>query len=211
MLVENGEPRELARGLDELLEQFRDGDVLVLNDTRVLSRRVFAEGSELEILFIAPLNEERTRWSVLCPATRWKNGTDQKLPNGITLKLVERGRPQTVESSEPLTEAYFDKVGELPLPPYIQKARAARHNTQTDKTAYQTAWAKEAGSLAAPTASLHFTTKQLDELRGKGVRIEFLTLHVGLGTFLPVTADDLEPAHGHRTKMSLRYHTPTVL
>ncbi|MEK7356558.1 MAG: tRNA preQ1(34) S-adenosylmethionine ribosyltransferase-isomerase QueA, partial [Bdellovibrionota bacterium] len=190
MYVESAEPRELG-GLDEILAKFQKGDVLVLNDTRVLNRRVFAE-SELEILFIAPLDEARTRWSVLCPATRWKNGVDQKLPCGVMLKLVERGRPQTVEASRSLDETYFDEAGELPLPPYIQKARGTRHNRSEDKTAYQTQWARNAGSLAAPTASLHFSTEQLDALRERGVSVQFLTLHVGLGTFLPVTVDSLD-------------------
>lgn len=190
MLVEKGEPRELT-GLDELVALFRPGDVLVLNDTRVLSRRVFAE-SELEILFIAPLDEARTRWSVLCPANRWKNGVEQVLPGGVTLKLVERGRPQAVEASRPLDEAYFDQVGELPLPPYIQKARGSRHNRAEDKTSYQTAWAQNAGSLAAPTASLHFSRARLDGLMANGVSVQFLTLHVGLGTFLPVATENLD-------------------
>lgn len=181
---------ELARGLDDLLGYFESGDVLVINDTKVLRRRVFSE-SGLEILFLNASTDLR-EWSVLCPATRWKNGTTQILPCGVELELIARGRPQSVRASQPLTDAYFEANGDLPLPPYIQKARDERRNRDQDKTSYQTAWAERPGSLAAPTASLHFTTAHLDQLRAKGVKVEHVTLHVGLGTFLPVTAETLE-------------------
>lgn len=190
MLVRGETFSELPNGLSDLIESFESGDLLVINNTKVLARRVFAE-SGLEILFLTDLKGE-TEWSVLCPATRWKNGTKQSLPGGVELELIARGRPQTVRASRPLTDEYFEAHGDLPLPPYIQKARDERRNRSQDKTAYQTAWAEKPGSLAAPTASLHFTNNDLDQLRSRGVRIEHVTLHVGLGTFLPVTADHLE-------------------
>lgn len=190
MIVEaSSPPREGA--LADVFALFEPGDLLVINDTRVVRRRVFSAAG-LEILFLGALDSEARRWSVLCPSTRWKNGVDQTLPNGITLKLVERGRPQTVEASESLTEEFFEKHGELPLPPYIQKARGERHNRDADRASYQTAWADRAGSLAAPTASLHFSAQQIEQLGEKGVQVERVTLHVGLGTFLPVTVENLE-------------------
>ena len=189
MFVDGGEPRELA-DLDDLVDRFQAGDVLVINDTRVLRRRVFSEAG-LEILFLNS-SDAGISWDVLCPSTRWKNGTTQKLPDGVELELIERGRPQKIRASRPLDEAYFEKAGDLPLPPYIQKARNERRNRDQDKLEYQTAWAKNAGSLAAPTASLHFSQKHLETLRARGVKVVQITLHVGLGTFLPITAENLD-------------------
>jgi S-adenosylmethionine:tRNA ribosyltransferase-isomerase len=182
--------QELGGGLTELTEFFEPGDVLVINDTKVLARRVYSEAG-LEILFLQS-NKDETEWSVLCPSTRWKNGTTQSLPGGITLELIARGRPQTVRANKSLTSEYFEQHGDLPLPPYIQKARDERKNRAKDKTQYQTAWAEKPGSLAAPTASLHFSTDDLAKLKAKGVVVKHVTLHVGLGTFLPVTTDTLE-------------------
>jgi S-adenosylmethionine:tRNA ribosyltransferase-isomerase len=194
MCVENGEPRELA-GLDELVSSFREGDTLVINDTRVLRRRVFSE-SGLEILFLGSRDEGLT-WDVLCPSTRWKDGVLQILPDGVELELVSRGRPQRVRANRTLDEAYFEKAGDLPLPPYIQKARGERRNRELDKSEYQTAWAEKPGSLAAPTASLHFTEKHLRDLAARKVAVERITLHVGLGTFLPITTENLDDHQMH--------------
>jgi S-adenosylmethionine:tRNA ribosyltransferase-isomerase len=198
LVVENGEPREIlpepgagaAGAARVLLGLIEPGDVLVVNDTKVLRRRVFSE-SGLEILFLSS-DPDLTTWQVLCPSTRWKDGEKQALPGGVSLELVSRGRPQTVRTSQALNENYFAKHGELPLPPYIQKARSERHNRTVDSRDYQTAWAKADGSLAAPTASLHFSNDDLTWLKSRGVLVCHITLHVGLGTFLPVTAERLE-------------------
>lgn len=189
MLVQGTRLRELPGGVDELSEFFQPGDVLVINNTRVLKRRVFAE-SGLEILFLTPQGG-LDRWQVLCPASQWPEQEEQVLPGGVRLKLLERGRPQTVEASQPLPERYFEQNGELPLPPYIQKARNERRNRAGDSVQYQTAWAQRDGSLAAPTASLHFSRDDLQRLEAKGVKVREVTLHVGLGTFLPIGTDDL--------------------
>lgn len=190
MRVRAGRIEEL-NPFEALLDEFRSGDLLVLNDSRVLRRRVFTLTSGLEILFLAPLNPERTLWRVLCPSSRWKQGVLEKIPEGIELELVERGRTQVLRASASLQETYFETHGEMPLPPYIQKARGERHNRQSDSLQYQTAWARRDGSLAAPTASLHFTPEHLEQLRKRGVRIETLTLHVGLGTFMPISVENL--------------------
>ena len=193
MLVSDAGPREI--NVEELIETFAPGDTLVINDTKVLRRRVFCE-SGLEILFLAPIDAARLQWRVLCPSSRWKTGPGrdgrQTLPGGVMLSLIERGRTQIVEADRPLDEAYFEMQGELPLPPYIQKARGERGNRPGDRAEYQTAWAREAGSLAAPTASLHFSAAHIARLRERGVNVEAITLHVGLGTFLPITVDFLE-------------------
>jgi len=187
MLVKNRQPHELS-SVAELLDQFQPGDVLVINDTKVLKRRLFTE-SGLEILFLNA--QDSHSWEVLCPASRWKPNQLQTLPDGVTLELMQRGKPQLVRSSVPLNEDYFQKHAELPLPPYIQKARGERHNRSADLKEYQTAWAQSPGSLAAPTASLHFGQKDLEVIESRGAKVLKITLHVGIGTFLPIEVDDL--------------------
>ena len=198
MWVENGKPQEIT--LTELVQKFEPGDVLVINDTKVLKRRVFTKEG-LEILFLTA--KSTTDWEVLCPASRWKKNTQQTLPDGTKLDLVARGKPQTVRSEKPLTEEFFQAHGELPLPPYIQKARNERHNTGQDSTQYQTAWAEQPGSLAAPTASLHFTHDHLRQLDEHGVEIVRLTLHVGLGTFLPISVENLDEHVMHAEQVEI--------
>lgn len=192
MWVEPGRA-PIERSLSETLAAIPAGDVLVVNDTRVVKRRVFA--GDLEILFL----EEKPgdHWSVLFPSKALAIGARIELPMGITAELVQKGRPQILKLSRPLTPQDFEKFGELPLPPYIQKARGERHNRPADADRYQTAWACRDGSLASPTASLHFQPGDLEALAARGVVVKTLTLHVGLGTFLPVTADNLDEHEMH--------------
>lgn len=192
MWVAAGQPPEEI-SLQDLLARIPSGDVLVVNNTRVLKRRVFS--GEVEILFLK--NVTGRDWEVLFPAKKYKVGHVFELPWGVTMTLTEKGRPQKVQLNQDVTEDYFQKVAELPLPPYIQKARAQRHTVDADETWYQTAWAKEPGSFAAPTASLHFTAQDMENLRARGVLLHEVTLHVGLGTFLPVTAEDLDDHDMH--------------
>lgn len=185
----NGQSSELQWG--EFLNRFQTGDILVINDTKVLKRRVFSNDGH-EILFLDPTNQlDSQSWQVLFPSKKLKVGDKISLPLGLTAELLQKGIPQTLKLSEPVTEAYFDRVGELPLPPYIQKARNERHNRERENETYQTMWASVPGSLAAPTASLHFGPQDLEFLKAKGVTILTITLHVGLGTFLPVTTENL--------------------
>ena len=182
-----GEPQEI-KTKNELFEQFQAGDVLVINESKVLKRRVFSQ-SGLEILFLQAL--ENNQWQVLFPAKKTKLGEEVLLPQGVKMKLVEKGIPQLVETDRPLEESYFQNHGELALPPYIQQARGSRHQKDSDEQWYQTDWAKNEGSYAAPTASLHFDQKDLEELSLKGIHVEKVTLHVGLGTFLPIRSEDI--------------------
>lgn len=188
---EKGQPQEIT--LQELLNKIPAGDVLAINNTQVLKRRVFA--GDVEILFLKQLNA--TDWEVLFPSKKYPLGEKLNLPLGVTMTLMQKGRPQTVRLSESVEEEYFQKVAELPLPPYIQKARQARHTVAADESWYQTAWAKTPGSFAAPTASLHFSKDDVLQLQKQGVEICELTLHVGLGTFLPVTTEDLNDHDMH--------------
>ncbi len=186
-----GNPQEIS--LKQLIESIPAGDLLVLNNTRVLKRRVFS--GDVEILFLKQVTD--TQWEVLFPSKKFKLGATLELPQGVQMTLVQKGRPQIVELNQAVTEDYFQKVAELPLPPYIQKAREQRHTVESDESWYQTAWAIKPGSFAAPTASLHFSAEDITTLKNKGVRLTEVTLHVGLGTFLPVTADDLDQHDMH--------------
>lgn len=183
-------PQELT--LPQVLEKIPANDILVINNTKVLKRRVFAE-DEIEVLFLDQVSENQNSntWKVLFPSKKYAVGSELKLPLGHVMKLIEKGRPQIVEVKPALNEKDFEECAELPLPPYIQKARQERHNVKDDSSWYQTAWAEKPGSMAAPTASLHFSENDIVNLRQKGVRVIEVTLHVGLGTFLPVTVDDL--------------------
>lgn len=205
MFVNDGKPQEIS--LQDLLAKFSAGDVLVVNNTQVLKRRVFA--GDVEILFLKQVNA--TDWEVLFPSKKYKIGEALELPLGVSMTLVQKGRPQVVRLSQEVGEDYFQKVAELPLPPYIQKARNARHTVEADESWYQTAWAKKPGSFAAPTASLHFSEQDLDSLRAKGVHVAEVTLHVGLGTFLPVTAEDLNDHDMHEEYVEVSAETWTTI
>lgn len=201
MWVENSLPTEIS--LDHVLERLAPGDILVVNDTKVLKRRVFAE--ELEILFLS--SPDQIHWDVLFPSRKFKVGDKISLPLGIELEVLMKGRPQKVKSSRPLTEEDFEQMAEIPLPPYIQKARKRRHTQSEDQAWYQTAWAQRPGSLAAPTASLHFQEKHLQQLRRRNIEILPLTLHVGLGTFLPVSSEYLKDHPMHEEFVEIPQNT----
>ncbi|HEY8271777.1 MAG TPA: tRNA preQ1(34) S-adenosylmethionine ribosyltransferase-isomerase QueA [Pseudobdellovibrionaceae bacterium] len=184
-------PQEMS--LQQTLELIPPGDLLVVNNTKVLKRRLFVE--ELEILFLSQKSEKT--WEVLFPSRKFALGQKITLPGDVTMTLTRKGRPQLVELSVVVGEDYFQRWGELPLPPYIQKARGQRHTKFDDESWYQTRWAQKPGSFAAPTASLHFHEAEMNFLKSRGVRVLELTLHVGLGTFLPVTSEDLDQHDMH--------------
>ena len=202
LLHEGSQVKEISP--QQVLELFNRGDVLVINDTQVVKRRIFSE-DQVEVLFLKPLGEQT--WEVLFPARKFKVGQSLHLPDFIKMTLEDKGLPQRVKVSRELTDQYFMDHGELPLPPYIQKARERRHNVLADDQWYQTAWARNAGSFAAPTASLHFSNKDLENLKEKGVLIEKVTLHVGLGTFLPIKGTSLEEHKMHSEECFLPLKT----
>lgn len=223
------DPQEIDK--NRIFNCFKPGDVLVLNDTKVLQRRVTALNG-LEILFLDRCSDEgevsantgkpqasalsTERWQVLCPAREIKDREIFFLPgpqeqSKIAAQLVSRGLPQTLEVSQKLTDEYFLEVGELALPPYIQKARGERRNRSQDREWYQTAWAKHAGSFAAPTASLHFTAQDLLELKNRGVHVAHITLHVGLGTFLPIKTARLDEHQMHSEHVFIAKETADLI
>ena len=197
MWVDDLGPQEIT--IQDLIHKIPSGDILVLNDTKVLKRRIFAD--DLEILFLNSNNS--WDWEVLFPAKKIKIGQRINLPRGVEAELISKGRPQVLRTNRPLTEEYFQNVAELPLPPYIQKARGQRHTSSEDEIWYQTVWAAKPGSFAAPTASLHFAEKDIAELVTKGVIVEKVTLHVGLGTFLPVTVENLNQHEMHAEEVEI--------
>ncbi len=194
-------PAELT--LPQLLHKMAPGDLLVRNQTQVIPARVFAE-DQTEVLFLKAVNN--LTWQVLFPAQKKKVGDSLSLPGGLTLTLTEKNLPQIVATSRSIDFDYFNQHGELALPPYIQAARGDRHNRTLDSSWYQSIWASVPGSVAAPTASLHFSTEDIQTLKSREVQIADLTLHVGAGTFLPIRTAELT-AHQMHSEWA---HIPSV-
>jgi len=173
------------------------GDALVMNDTRVLPARLYGTkpetGAHMEILLLK--NTEGDTWEVLAkPARKAKKGAvlefgDGRLKAVVTEELEHGGRMIEFSYNGIFMEV-LESLGEMPLPPYIKERL-------DDPDRYQTVYAKESGSAAAPTAGLHFTEEVLKKAQEKGVRLVFLTLHVGLGTFRPVSVDNIEEHKMH--------------
>jgi S-adenosylmethionine:tRNA ribosyltransferase-isomerase len=168
------------------------GDCLVLNDTRVLPARLFGAkegtGAKIEVLLLKQM--EGDVWETLVkPAKRVKEGTRIEFGNGLLSAVCtgteEQGGRLLKFDYDGIFYEVLEQLGEMPLPPYIKEQL-------DDRERYQTVYAKERGSAAAPTAGLHFTEELLDEIREKGVHIAFITLHVGLGTFRPVSVEDIQ-------------------
>lgn len=174
-----------------LCDYLKKGDLLVLNDSRVLPARLYGEkkdtGSFIEFLLLEQKGDKL--WEIICrPGKKAKVGTEFSFGNGIlTAKVVEvkdDGNRIVKFSCDGNFYAVLDEIGQMPLPPYITEKLE-------DKERYQTVYSKELGSAAAPTAGLHFTKEMLDEIKAMGVDIAYVTLHVGLGTFRPVKEDDI--------------------
>lgn len=196
--------------IQNLIDLIPAGDVLVINETQVLKRRIYTN-QDLEILFLSHSTPQQNTWEVLFPSKKYQIGEVINLPDfnnqKYSMTLIKKGRPQIVQTNLPLTEEYFQACAELPLPPYIQKARGQRHTVDADQNWYQTAWAEKPGSLAAPTASLHFSAEDIEKLQNKGVLVQKLVLHVGLGTFLPVTSEDLDQHDMHEEYVEIPWPT----
>lgn len=182
---------------DHIIDELEPGDALVMNNTRVLPARLYGHKPDtqghVELLLLK--NTQGDQWEVLAkPAKRLKVGTkvafgDGRLTATIVEELEHGGR--IVEFAyEGIFLEVLESLGEMPLPPYI-------HEKLEDRERYQTVYAKENGSAAAPTAGLHFTQELLEKIEAKGVKLVYLTLHVGLGTFRPVSVDTIEEHEMH--------------
>ena len=174
----------------DLKSYLKEGDCLVLNDTRVIPARLFgAKNTGGKVEFLLLTRKEDKKWEVLVkPGKKAKIGDEIIFGEGLLKakveEIIEDGKRIVSFDYEGIFEEVLDKLGEMPLPPYI-------HHKLEDKERYQTVYSKHEGSAAAPTAGLHFTKELLEEIKEMGVKIAYVTLHVGLGTFRPVKVDDV--------------------
>lgn len=182
---------------DHILDELNPGDALVMNNTRVLPARLYGEKPDthghVELLLLK--NTQGDQWEVLAkPAKRLRVGAkvsfgDGRLTATVKEELDHGGRIVEFDYDGIFLEV-LESLGEMPLPPYI-------HEKLDDPERYQTVYAKENGSAAAPTAGLHFTQDLLEKIEAKGIKLVYLTLHVGLGTFRPVSVDNIDEHEMH--------------
>ncbi|OON99355.1 MAG: tRNA preQ1(34) S-adenosylmethionine ribosyltransferase-isomerase QueA [Epulopiscium sp. Nele67-Bin004] len=174
-----------------IIDYIQEGDCVVLNNTRVIPARLFGQkqssGGKVEFLLLTRLDEKK--WEVLVkPGKKAKVGDKIVFGDGILTatieNIIEDGKRIASFEYDGIWEQVLDKLGEMPLPPYI-------HEKLEDKERYQTVYSKFDGSAAAPTAGLHFTNELLQQLKNKGVYVAYITLHVGLGTFRPVKVENV--------------------
>ena len=195
---------------DNIINYLNKGDVLVINNTKVLPARLIGQKVEtdavIEVLLLKDLGEDT--WECLCkPAKRIKIGTVINFNDLLKLECVSIGEDGIRNFKfiyNGILMEILDKLGQMPLPPYI-------HEKLSDKDRYQTVYAKEIGSAAAPTAGLHFTKELLEKIKEKGIIIEEITLHVGLGTFRPVQVEDVTKHKMHSEYYFMSKDTASVL
>ena len=176
----------------DIVDRLREGDCLVMNNTRVIPARLYGtkEGSGGKIEFLLLKRLELDKWEVILrPGKKAKPGSRFEFGGGLLraegLEIIEDGNRIVRFEYDGVWEELLDKLGEMPLPPYIKEKL-------TDRERYQTVYSKIEGSAAAPTAGLHFTKELLEKIKAKGVELAYLTLHVGLGTFRPVSVENVE-------------------
>lgn len=195
----------------DILQYLNEGDCLVLNDTKVIPARLIGHKEEtmgkMEFLLLKRI--DKNTWETLVkPGKRAKVGSKFVFGNGelkAEVKGIGEEGSRIVEFQyEGIFEEVLDKLGEMPLPPYITEKL-------DEKDRYQTVYSKELGSAAAPTAGLHFTQELLGQIRAKGVNIAFVTLHVGLGTFRPVKVDTIENHHMHSEYYMMSKETADII
>lgn len=184
----------------------RPGDLLVLNQTRVIPARIFAHketGGKVELLLLR--RRDALTWEVLVGGKGLRIGKIVQVENGPSAEIIEllEGSERLIKFSEPI-EPYFSQVGNVPLPPYI-------HEKLNDPERYQTVFSREPGSAAAPTAGLHFTPELLAKIQKMGVKTAYVTLHVGLDTFAPVNEDDPEEHKIHSEWCHLSQETANAI
>ena len=194
----------------DILEYLQPGDCLVMNDSRVLPARLLGHrptGGAVEVLLLRNLGDKK--WECLCkPGRKMQIGSEVLFGNGELSAIVTEVKDDGNRIVEFRYEGIFlevlERLGKMPLPPYI-KAELQ------DQERYQTVYSREVGSAAAPTAGLHFTNELLDKIREMGVKTAFVTLHVGLGTFRPVKAEEITEHHMHSELCMLSKETAEIL
>ncbi len=196
---------------NNITDWLRPGDCLVLNDSRVLPARIYGikEGTGARVEFLLLTNHGNDTWEVLCkPGKRAKPGTHFTFGEGLlsaeVIAVQDDGNRIVHFNYSGNFFAILDQIGQMPLPPYIKKKLE-------DQERYQTVYSREVGSAAAPTAGLHFTKELLQKVKDMGVKVEFVTLHVGLGTFRPVTADKVTDHKMHSEHYMLPKGTADII
>ena len=194
----------------DIVDCLNPGDCLVMNNSRVLPARLLGHrptGGAVEVLLLRDLGDKK--WECLCkPGRKMQVGNEVIFGNGeltaVVTEVREDGNRVVAFRYEGIFLEVLERLGKMPLPPYI-KAELE------DQERYQTVYSKEVGSAAAPTAGLHFTNELLERLRAKGVKTAFVTLHVGLGTFRPVKADNISEHHMHSELCMISPETADIL
>ena len=221
MVLHRDSGRLEHRRFSDLLDYFEPGDVLVLNDSRVIPARLRGvnarTGGQFEILLLEE-NTANDWWAMVRPGKRARPGTQILLhgPAGrparvqaTVLATNDDGHRRLHFTGTPNIREALDELGEVPLPPYIERVNARR--AALDRERYQTVYAGPAGSVAAPTAGLHFTQSMLEQVRSRGVQVCFLTLHVGAGTFAPVKTENISDHALHEERYELSETTVRMI
>lgn len=195
----------------DIIDQLNENDCLILNNTRVLPARLFGikEETGAHVEFLLLTNRGNDVWEVITgPGKRAKKGSRFTFADGLLkceiVDVLEGGNRLAKFEYDGIFYNILDEVGRTPLPPYITEELQ-------NKERYQTVYSKQLGSAAAPTAGLHFTDELLEKIRNKGVQIGYVTLHVGLGTFRPVKADDITQHHMHSEHYWLPKETAEII
>lgn len=197
MVVDRSTGQIFHKKFYDIIEYLNDGDVLVLNNTRVISARIngvnIETNGKMEFLLIN--NMENNIWEVMCkPGKRALVGRTFSFGNGKMkakiLEIKDDGNRIVEFDFDGDIYKVLDEIGKMPLPPYIKESLS-------DAERYQTVYSNKIGSIAAPTAGLHFTNNLIEKVKSKGVHVKYLTLHVGLGTFMPVKVDDIDDHKMH--------------
>ncbi len=205
----SGEVQHLQ--MRDLPDLVAPGTVMVFNNSKVRRSRCYGikttSGREQEFMFLNPMKTNDTWNTMVKGAKKVKNGNIYKFADGSEGVIQENKNDEgtefrTIKFPFEIDEAWFERNGHIPLPPYIR-----REDDDTDSERYQTIYAKETGSAACPTAGLHFTEEILGRLKEKQIELEWLTLHVGLGTFLPVRSENIEEHKMHEEVYSVPYET----
>ena len=199
LVLHRAENRWDDRMFRDLPQFVRPGDCLVLNDSKVIPSRLFGTrvgfSGQVEVLLVNPLSDDAKTWSALVHPGRKMRTRERVAFDGVEAEVIGRG-----EFGERTLHFHYDgdfyalleRIGHVPLPPYIKRA-----DTSGDRERYQTVFARDRGSVAAPTAGLHFTPEVLDACQASGAQIAYVTLHVGLGTFQPVRGETLHAERFH--------------
>lgn len=210
MVLDRNTGKVSHRHFYDILDYLNPGDCLVMNDSRVLPARLLGHrptGGAVELLLLRDLGDKC--WECLCkPGKKMQVGSEVLFGNGelaaVVTEVKEDGNRIVKFSYDGIFLEVLERLGKMPLPPYI-KAELK------DQERYQTVYSKAVGSAAAPTAGLHFTDELLDAIRKKGVRTAFVTLHVGLGTFRPVKAEEITDHHMHSELCMMNQDTAQIL